>query len=863
MSIIEKLKSIVTGETNDDTANETFKRVIDETIKEIEKKDKHGYYYSPDVNETSIYKGEVKKWDDTQKINFLQYCMSTIAEYKRGLRHGGTYSHKEEETCNAYLHQILRTKIHFEAQQAIDLINKFCETAKYNSWKSVHAWPIGLFVNQLSKQLKSKIISEELLKALDVLKAKCKQDTNNYNATAKAKLINKLDSIYFDSTNGAAEIKPILFLGDDQFKEFANSFIKEAPEKDQPHWYRLVALAQTANTGKPTKKYLKESNALFKELGAEKFKKTVNAWLVFLYELKEKTTEYTQTYAGGSYNYTTSEFLSSVNSDAIKGFIWMCSHFHDETTLNNISRLAERSYRKIPGKGPAAAAVGNACLFTLFQSKGLSGIGKLSRLKLRIKQANTQKMIDKYLKDAAKTRGISIQEIEDMAVEDFGLAQGKKLMTFDDYQAEIEITGIGKSTLKWIKPDGAYQKSVPAFVKEKHAQKLKKLKATKKQLEQTLTAQRDRVDRMFRQNRSWNMENFTQLYLEHGLMAALSHKLIWVFTSGENAQTGIYIGGKWTSPKGEIFQPSTDSVVTLWHPANYSVEKIKDWRDFLIEKKLQQPLKQAFREVYLLTDAEVNTKSYSNRMAAHVLKQHQFNMLAKTRGWNYALMGWYDDGRYNEAADLELPEFGLKAEYWINEINADDAYNDTGIWNYIATDQIRFLDLKTNDVVDMVDIPVVPFSEVLRDVDLFVGVASVGNDPTWQDSGGVPAYRDYWTAYSFGDLSEIAKNRKEILSSLLPRLKISKVAEIKDKFLVVKGKLRTYKIHIGSTNILMEPNDQYLCIVPDRSKKNHTDNLYIPFEGDSGLSVILSKAFLLAEDDKITDSTITSQIKWR
>jgi hypothetical protein len=151
----------------------------------------------------------------------------------------------------------------------------------------------------------------------------------------------------------------------------------------------------------------------------------------------------------------------------------------------------------------------------------------------------------------------------------------------------------------------------------------------------------------------------------------------------------------------------------------------------------------------------------------------------------------------------------------------------------------------------------------LRDVDLFVGVASVGNDPAWADTGGIPAYRDYWQNYSFGELSEVAKNRKEILAGLIPRLKIKDVAEVGDKFVVVKGTKRTYKIHIGSTNILMEPNDQYLCIVPDRSAKTHTDNLFLPFEGDAGLSVILSKAFLLAEDDKITDTTITSQINRR
>jgi len=58
----------------------------------------------------------------------------------------------------------------------------------------------------------------------------------------------------------------------------------------------------------------------------------------------------------------------------------------------------------------------------------------------------------------------------------------------------------------------------------------------------------------------------------------------------------------------------------------------------------------------------------------------------------------------------------------------------------------------------------------------------------------------------------------------------------------------------------MEPNDQYLCIVPARSADKSTDKLFIPFEGDRGLSIVLSKAFLLADDLKITDTTITSQI---
>ena len=49
-------------------------------------------------------------------------------------------------------------------------------------------------------------------------------------------------------------------------------------------------------------------------------------------------------------------------------------------------------------------------------------------------------------------------------------------------------------------------------------------------------------------------------------------------------------------------------------------------------------------------------------------------------------------------------------------------------------------------------------------------------------------------------------------------------------------------------------------VVPARGKDRKTENIFLPFEGDRGLSLILSKAFLLAEDDKITDTTILSQI---
>ena len=56
-----------------------------------------------------------------------------------------------------------------------------------------------------------------------------------------------------------------------------------------------------------------------------------------------------------------------------------------------------------------------------------------------------------------------------------------------------------------------------------------------------------------------------------------------------------------------------------------------------------------------------------------------------------------------------------------------------------------------------------------------------------------------------------------------------------------------------------QPNNQYLCIVRDRAAGSK--QVRLPFEGDDTLSIILSKAFMLADDDKIKDVSINSQIR--
>jgi hypothetical protein len=280
---------------------------------------------------------------------------------------------------------------------------------------------------------------------------------------------------------------------------------------------------------------------------------------------------------------------------------------------------------------------------------------------------------------------------------------------------------------------------------------------------------------------------------------------------------------------------------------------VRAWRDLLTERRIRQPFKQAFREVYRLTPAEEQTRVYSNRFAAHLVHYRRMFALFRARGWKSDLLGPWDGG------DDAHAERVLAAGEWrvrFFHTWADQAGDD----GLASTDQVRFhrrVDGTWRET-PLTDVPPLLFSEAMRDVDLFVGVTSIAADPDWTDGG---ARRTYWERASFAELTESAEARRDALQRILPRLKIADRCTLAGRFLVVRGDLRTYKIHLGSANILMEPDDSYLCIVPAAGPATRSTNqLFLPFEDDR-LSLILSKAFLLAADTEITDPSILTQIE--
>jgi Domain of unknown function (DUF4132) len=526
--------------------------------------------------------------------------------------------------------------------------------------------------------------------------------------------------------------------------------------------------------------------------------------------------------------------------------------------------LAAVCFKMIPGHGARCVKVGNACIYALNGMKGDYAARHLARLRWTVKFRTARKLLDKAFAAVAQRSGLTVSELEEISVPGFGLdVSGRLQEQLGDHKAELTIEGSHDASLTFFNKEGKLLQSVPSTVKAKHGEQLAALQKDLADIRKTLSAQRERFDQLARAQRTWPFSTWRERYLDHPLLAALARRLIWQFESASKSASGIWHDGHIVNIKDRPLDwLSKDATVRLWHPMGRDPQEVLVWRTWLTNHEVVQPFKQAHREIYVLTDAERGTRVYSNRFAAHILKQHQFNALCQQRGWSYKMLVMYDGGEPGRAI-LRLPDWDLRAEFCVEQADDENYAETSGAFLYLSTDQVRFYRGDETEPLPLAEVPPPIFSEIMRDVDLFVGVASVGNDPTWHD-GGPEQYRRYWNDYSFGTLGASAQTRKAVLERLIPRLKIAERCSFADRFLIVRGDLRTYKIHFGSGNILMAPNDQYLCIVASRQAPAYkqTDHVFLPFEGDQTLAVILSKAFLLAEDRKISDPSIANQI-WR
>jgi hypothetical protein len=651
---------------------------------------------------------------------------------------------------------------------------------------------------------------------------------------------------------------------------WSDAALSDAATRGQA-WQDLLGHAITAESAKPSARWEKTARGLLAAVGERAAAERISAWLALVGQ--PRTIPLIGRGRGAE------KLFDSYNVAGIRGLAWMLGFSAtDAGSARTLAALVRSALLRLPGLGPRAPRVANAAVYALSQMPGTAALAQLGRLAAEVTYQGTLTQLDQALQARAAEQGVSREVIEELAVPGFGLTEvGRRVERFGDASAEVVIRGHAVR-LTWRTEAGKVAKSASARVRSEFADEVKELKSVVGDIEKMVSAQAGRLDRLFLARRSWDFAYWAEHYLDHPLVGTLARRLIWLI---DDVPASHAEGGLRTLADAAL-TPAPDARVKLWHPIGRETVEISAWRDWLERHQVTQPFKQAHREVYPITRPEQGTRTYSNRFAAHILRQHQFHALAAQRGWQNRLRFMAED--HNPPPARHLPQWGIRAEFRISGIGRDyetDAA-ESGAFRYVTTDQVRFYpvtpssnvahttgggyaqdDLATvaDEPIPLADVPPLVLSEIFRDIDLFVGVCTIGNDPTWEDRGPNDHYRTYWRTYNTGKLSETACTRADLLRRLLPRLAIGPQCAVGDRFLHVKGVLCSYKIHLGSGNVMTTPDDTYLCIVPDPHSRDPFSDVPFPFEGDQMLAIILSKAMLLANDTKITDPTITRQIR--
>ena len=248
------------------------------------------------------------------------------------------------------------------------------------------------------------------------------------------------------------------------------------------------------------------------------------------------------------------------------------------------------------------------------------------------------------------------------------------------------------------------------------------------------------------------------------------------------------------------------------------------WQHAVFNKKIVQPFKQIFREIYIPTPAEAE-QSESLRYSGYQIQVKQAAAALRSRGWSADYEGGLRKVFYRQGISVELY---AKAN-WFTPADVEAP----------AIEYVSFSSTRSDKQLKIADIDPILYSEVMRDVDMTVSIAFVGGvDPE--------------TGNSTKEL------RAAIVKCTAELMKFNNVT-VSDNFIHVKGSLADYTIHLGSGNV-RQVGGVEIPIIPVHGQ--HRGKLYLPFMDEDPKTVeIVSKMVLLAEDNKLKDPTILKWIK--
>lgn len=389
----------------------------------------------------------------------------------------------------------------------------------------------------------------------------------------------------------------------------------------------------------------------------------------------------------------------------------------------------------------------------------------------------------------------------------------------DDLTVQLLIDGHGRGDIKAVKGDKAL-KSIPA--KYKKHEYIAVLKEIKDDLREQYKRAKEELERSMELGNTFVLNEVYSM-MENPVLAPLMTSLVLKVGSNLGYFEAGSLFGVGTVEEYPI--QATDEIF-IAHPVHlYESGQWSDYQRDLFARKVKQPFKQVFRELYLANQDELAAGTGTRRYAGHQIQPNKAVALLKNRLWtvNY--------------------EAGLQKVYYKENIvvtlNAVADWFSPSDVECPTLETVEFFDRLTFQPLEIKNIPKLIFSETMRDIDLVVSIAHVGRvDPE-------------------ASLTTI-EMRTVIIAESIRLMKLENV-RIEGNFALISGSLGEYSVHLGSANVYKQSTGA-IYIVPIHSQ--HRGRIFLPFmDEDPKTAEIVSKVLLLAEDKKIKDPFILEQIK--
>lgn len=398
------------------------------------------------------------------------------------------------------------------------------------------------------------------------------------------------------------------------------------------------------------------------------------------------------------------------------------------------------------------------------------------------------------------------------------LAKGPVSVTKNGVTVSLSIDDQSEPAISVIKGDKTLKSVPPALKKDKQ---IAELTARVTDIRRQASSIRRSLETAMCRGDTFTGEEL-RTWCGHALVAPLIARLIVV---GEGIVGYPDKGGKaLRNFRGKLEPVKPKETLRLAHPHDLlATDEWHHWQRECFQAERMQPFKQAFRELYVVTRQEKKDGAVSHRYDGQQVQPKQAMALFGSRGWETR------DGVFKVFHDE-----GLTADVSFNMGITTPA--EVEGW---AVAGVSFRHRDDWKPIKLATVPPRLFSEVMRDVDLVVGVAHAGGvDPEASAS--------------------TVEMRSGLLRETCALLKLKNV-RLKSSHALVDGDLAQYSVHLGSGVVHRMPGGA-LCIVPVHAQ--HRGRLFLPFaDDDPRTAEVISKVLLLARDREIQDPIILEQIR--